>query len=224
MSLCGVLFSLKLSSCRESSNDGVLTGLLLPPMIALALLYSALRHVHSTSSDPSLLPPHWLIEAPSVLHNPRSPASAIDALTQSRRGLVDYSTLCSFILLVQVCSSWAFETRYRGRPSIPEGERGSVPRSEMRRTWFYVLFTFGVTMLAVTVRYLLVLAEVPIWQSESISSLITEKTFMFISYQISAILILGLAHCSTNFACTLLFAWRTVGSPSVNWLLFASAG
>jgi dolichol kinase len=146
-------------------------------MIALALLYSALRQVHSPLSDPNLPPPHWLIEAPSVLHNPRSPDSAIDALIQSRRGLVDYSTMCSFILLAQVCSSWIIETRYRGRPSVPEGERGSVPRSEMRRTWLYVLFTFGMTMLAITVRYLFALAEVPIWRSNQFFFTSAEEMF-----------------------------------------------
>ncbi|KAG0708202.1 hypothetical protein DFH29DRAFT_893584 [Suillus ampliporus] len=175
---------------RESSNDGVLTGLLLPPMIAIALLYSALRQVHSPSSDPNLPPPHWLIEAPSVLHNPRSPASAIDALIQSRRGLVDYSTMCSFILLAQVCSSWIIETRYRGRPSVPEGERGSVPRSEMRRTWFYVLFTFGMTILAITVRYLLGLAEIPIWRNISYLDVGIASLF----YQICLYVALRLAH------------------------------
>jgi dolichol kinase len=157
-------------------------------MITLALLYSALRHAQSTSSHQNPLPSDWLIEAPSVLHNPRSPASALDALIQSRRGLVDYSTMCSFILLAQVCSSWAFETRYRGRPSVPEGERGSVPRSEMRRTWFYVLFTFGATMLAVTVRYLFALAEIPIWRSESIPFLILLRRylpFQLTRYQLS---------------------------------------
>ncbi|KAG1734154.1 Fph type histidine kinase [Suillus lakei] len=175
---------------RESPNDGVLTGLLLPPMIALALLYSALRQVHSPSSDPNLLPPHWLIEAPSVLHNPRSPDSAIDALIQSRRGLVDYSTMCSFILLAQVCSSWVIETRYRGRPSVPEGERGSVPRSEMRRTWFYVLFTFGMTMLAITVRYLFALAEVPVWRNISYLDIGIGSLF----YQLCLYSALRLAH------------------------------
>ncbi|OJA16459.1 hypothetical protein AZE42_04675 [Rhizopogon vesiculosus] len=159
-------------------------------MLTLALLYSALRHAHSASSDPNSLPPRWLIEAPSVLHNPRSPASAIDALIQSRRGLVDYSTMCSFILLAQVCSSWAFETRYRGRPSVPEGERCSVPRSEMRRTWFYVLFTFGVTALAVIVRYLLALAEIPIWRNISYLDIGIGSLF----YQFCLYIALRLAH------------------------------
>lgn len=159
-------------------------------MIALALLYSALRQVNSPSSDPSLPPPHWLIEAPSVLHNPRSPASAIDALIQSRRGLVDYSTMCSFILLAQVCSSWIIETRYRGRPSVPEGERGSVPRSEMRRTWFYVLYTFGMTMLAITARYLFALAEVPIWRNISYLDIGIGSLF----YQFCLYIALRLAH------------------------------
>ncbi|KAG2058490.1 hypothetical protein BDR06DRAFT_980357 [Suillus hirtellus] len=175
---------------RESPNDGVLTGLLLPPMIALALLYSALRQVHSPSSDPNLPPPHWLIEAPSVLHNPRSPDSAIDALIQSRRGLVDYSTMCSFILLAQVCSSWIIETRYRGRPSVPEGERGSVPRSEMRRTWLYVLFTFVMTMLAMTVRYLFALVEIPIWRNISYLDIGIGSLF----YQLCLYSALRLAH------------------------------
>ncbi|KAH7925472.1 hypothetical protein BV22DRAFT_1046735 [Leucogyrophana mollusca] len=148
---------------RESPDDGILTGLLLGPLIAAALLYSSLKQTQRTSSsDFDPLPASWRIEFPRVL--PNSP-SAIESLALSRKCLVDYSTFCSFILLVQVCASWWFEARYRGRRSVSEGERGSVPRSETRRSWYYVLFTFIMTLVALGVRVVLSYVDVRIWQS-----------------------------------------------------------
>ncbi|KIJ66657.1 hypothetical protein HYDPIDRAFT_86054 [Hydnomerulius pinastri MD-312] len=149
---------------RECPDDGVLTGLSFAPLIAMALLYSGLRQASSPNS--ALLPRGWLIEAPRVLENARAPLSALNALILSRRSLVDYATLCSFILLVQILASSWYEAKYRRRWSVPEGERGSVPRSEMRRTWTYWIYSYVLTLVVLFVRYLLARNHINIWQSE----------------------------------------------------------
>lgn len=113
-----------------------------------------------------MLPPDWLIEAPRVLEDARAPMSILNALILSRRSLVDYATLCSFILLVQIFSSSWYEARYRTGRNVPEGERGSVPRSEARRTWTYWVYSYVLTLVALLVRYLLASNNINLWQSE----------------------------------------------------------
>ncbi|KAF9237618.1 Fph type histidine kinase [Melanogaster broomeanus] len=147
---------------RECPDDGALTGLSFAPLISIALLYSSLRQ--AASRDPSLLPRDWLIEAPRVLEGARA-LSALDALILSRRSLVDYATLCSFILIVQISSSSWYEARYRRKRSVSEGERGSVPRSEMRRTWTYWIYSYVLTLVVLCVRYLLACNHISVWQS-----------------------------------------------------------
>lgn len=152
---------------RDSSDDGALTGLSFAPLISVALLCSSLRQVASPSL--TLLPPDWLIETPRVLENGHTPLSSLDALTLSRRTLVDYATLCSFILLVQIFSSSWYEARHRKGRNMPEGERGSVPRSEARRTWTYWIYSYVLTLVALLVRYLLASNNIGLWQSEYLS-------------------------------------------------------
>ena len=120
----------------------------------------------AASPNPTLLPPDWLIEAPRVLEDAHAPLSILNALIMSRRSLVDYATLCSFILLVQVLSSSWYEARYRRGRNVPEGERGSVPRSEARRTWTYWIYSYVLTLVALLVRYLLARNDISLWQSE----------------------------------------------------------
>ncbi|KAI6122178.1 histidine kinase [Pisolithus croceorrhizus] len=136
----------------------------MPPLIAVAFLLSAVRKVASPESG--LLPPGWLIEAPRVLTTGRSSLSALEALILSRRTLVDYAVLCSFILVVQILASSWYEARYRRRRSVPEGERGSVPRSEMRRTWLYSAFALVFTLILLVIRFFLAQYHIAIWQSK----------------------------------------------------------
>jgi dolichol kinase len=140
------------------------TGLSFGPLISVALLSSSLRQ--AASPNPTLLPSDWLIEAPRVLENAHAPLSTLSALILSRRSLVDYATLCSFILLVQISSSSWYEARYRRRWNVPEGERGSVPRSEALRTWTYWIYSYILTLVALFVRYLLASNNIGLWQSE----------------------------------------------------------
>ncbi|KIJ14276.1 hypothetical protein PAXINDRAFT_135282 [Paxillus involutus ATCC 200175] len=173
---------------RECPDDGVLTGLSFAPLISIALLYSSLRQAASPNSN--LLPRDWLIETPRILEKARAPLSALDALILSRRSLVDYATLCSFILLVQIFSSSWYESRYRRRRSVPEGERGSVPRSEMRRTWTYWIYSYVITLVVLCVRYLLARNHINVWQNISYFDIVIGSVF----YQFCLYIALRLAH------------------------------
>ncbi|KAH7884669.1 Fph type histidine kinase [Phlebopus sp. FC_14] len=173
---------------RGCPDDGALTGLILAPLIAIALLSSALRQ--AASPNTSLLPREWLIEVPLVLENARSPPTALDALILSRRSLVDYATLCSFIVVVQILASSWFEARSRHRRGTPEGERASVPRSEMRRTWTYSIFAYIVTFGVLGVRHLLGWNRIDVWQNVSYFDIAVGSMF----YQFCLYVALRLAH------------------------------
>jgi hypothetical protein len=92
----------------------------------------------------------WRIEPPLTLTQSRHSLPASQAALLSRYSLVELGTLCSTVLLLHVCSSWFFE-RWSGKGvegvTKPEGERSSVPRSEGRRTWYYVLFSLALSAL-----------------------------------------------------------------------------
>jgi hypothetical protein len=147
----------------QSSNDGIFTGLLLTPVIALALMINALRPFTSHSCT-TALPSGWIIEAPRELHNLRGSYDAAQALLLSRYSLVSLSTLCSTILLLHIYASWLFERRYSKSPGAGEGERTSVPRNEGQRVVYYTLFTVAISAAAVTTRIMLNQRRIGIWQ------------------------------------------------------------
>lgn len=101
-----------------------------------------------------------------MLTKGRAPLSALEALILSRRGLIDYASLCSFILVVQILASSCYEARYRHRRSVAEGERGSVPRKEMLRTWLYTAFSLVLALVVLCLKFLFARYHVGIWQSE----------------------------------------------------------
>lgn len=156
---------LQLADCgnRNSSDDGVLTALLLGPLVSSACLYSSLRSLaQSRLAIP--LPSAWLVEAPLILEKGSVVYTAVEAIALSRRNLLDQSTLCSFVLLVHLTASRSFEARHRTKISTPEGERGSVPRSESRRAYLYIAFTLLVTAVTTGVGYVLNSQGIGIWQ------------------------------------------------------------
>jgi dolichol kinase len=133
-------------------------------MISAAMLYSALR-LAASPTPISLLPPTWRIEAPLTQTHAIDPKTALQALVLARRSLVDLGTLCPTILLVHVCASWWTEHLYRKIKTVPEGERGSVPRKESKRAWRYASFTLVVTIAALGLRMLMSFLGCGIWQS-----------------------------------------------------------
>lgn len=173
---------------RPCPDDGASTGLSLPPLIAVALLLSAVRKAASPNSG--LLPRGWLIEAPRVLTKGRAPLSALEALILSRRGLIDYASLCSLILVVQILASSWYEARYRQRRSVSEGERGSVPRKEMLRTWLYTAFSFVLALVVLCLKFLFARYHVGIWQNIGYIEIVIGTVF----YQFCLYVALRMAH------------------------------
>jgi dolichol kinase len=108
-------------------------------------------------------PPFWLIEAPWRINNEAS-LTPRQALAASRRNAVDLSTLCSAVLLIHVYASHWFEWRYRKRHKVCEGERGSVPRSEARKGWMYIIFTYIVCAFLLALRIAFDRAGLGVWK------------------------------------------------------------
>ncbi|KAJ7352463.1 hypothetical protein DFH08DRAFT_859006 [Mycena albidolilacea] len=99
---------------RNSSDDGILTALLLGPLIATALLYTAL-----SSREADGFPAGWAIEPP--LRLPRNPRALEPnaALVRARYNLISLSVLTSAILLLHVCASRWLEERFRQVTAAP---------------------------------------------------------------------------------------------------------
>jgi len=148
---------------RASSDDGLISGLILGPLITSAMYYVALKV--GTPLEGTHHPPLWHIEDPWRLNNDTS-LTPLQALTLSRRNAVDLSTLCSTTLLIHVYASHWFEWRHRKYHKVSENERGSVPRSEVRKGKLYIAFTFLVCAFLLGLRFALDRARVGLWRRE----------------------------------------------------------
>jgi dolichol kinase len=124
----------------------------LSPLIASALLYNAV-------TSPALPARH--IEAPLLLPGG---GDTLAALVRARCAAVDLGTLCAAALLAHVGASAYFEARHRRRHRVLDGERGSVPRSEMRKWWLYTAFVAAVTGILVALRLAFGQLGIGIWQ------------------------------------------------------------
>ncbi|KAF8920229.1 hypothetical protein CPB85DRAFT_1429038 [Mucidula mucida] len=173
---------------RDSADDGVLTGLIFPPLIACALLYSSLQQFSTPS--PTLFPANWRIEAPAHLANRNGSYTPLEALILSRYNLINVSTLCGSILLFHICTSRWLEDRYLKKRVLPEGERGSVPRREGLRSWYYVLFAVVVSLSSLTAKFVLQRIESGLWLHLSLFEVLLVALF----YQFALYVCLRLAH------------------------------
>ncbi|KAF8656850.1 hypothetical protein AX16_002397 [Volvariella volvacea WC 439] len=172
---------------RQSSDDGILTGVLFGPIIACALLVSALRLL---SDNAPTLPAAWRIETPVALHNPQWQISSMEALVLSRLNLVDLASFCSALLLLHVGASWWLESRCSTSGNASEGERTSVPRSEGLRSWYYIIFTTCVSLGMFGIKHLLEDFGCPFWRYLSPFEAIIAASF----YQFALYLSIRLAH------------------------------
>ena len=96
--------------------------------------------------------------------NPHSPSTALEALVLSRYNLVDLAAFCSTLLLIHVCASWWFEYRCRQNVGEQGSERYSVPRSEGRRSWYYIMLTVAVSISMVAARVVSEQLGLSLWQ------------------------------------------------------------
>ncbi|KAJ6570202.1 hypothetical protein DFH09DRAFT_1277797 [Mycena vulgaris] len=200
---------------RDSGDDGILTALLLGPLIAAALLCTSLTGLHASDADG--LPPGWAIDPPLRLpaRNTRALAPPA-ALLRGRYNLLSLATLTSAMLLLHVCASrWLEERTSRvratsasavvnGSPNgnaaalsgngnaaaMSEGERRSVPRSEGWRSLYFVLFTLGVSGAFLVLRVALQYSGVGLWQHLSLFDVIVSALF----YQFTLYVALRMAH------------------------------
>ncbi|KAG7089841.1 hypothetical protein E1B28_011486 [Marasmius oreades] len=173
---------------RESTDDGICTGLLLGPLVSCALLYSSLSRRDPTSNP---LPPNWRIEAPFSLNNSKGSYTPLEALVLSRYNAVDLAVMCSSILLLHICCSWCLEHQYSSSANI-DGERKSVPRSEGRRLLFYVTFTIGVSFSVVALKVAFQLLSWGFWQHLTWLEVAVSSLF----YQFTLYVAVRLAHRS----------------------------
>ncbi|KAJ7086083.1 hypothetical protein B0H15DRAFT_1023172 [Mycena belliarum] len=177
---------------RDSGDDGILTALLLGPLVAAALLCCSL----GADGTGDGLPPGWAIEPPQRLptRNTRAlPPPA--ALLRARYNLLSLATLTSAMLLLHVCASRWFEARCvravaNGSAPIVEGERRSVPRSEGWRSLYFVLFTLAVTAGVLVLRVGLQYLGLGLWQHLTLFDVLVSALF----YQFTLYVALRMAH------------------------------
>jgi dolichol kinase len=133
---------------RDASDDGVLTALLLPPLIASGAFYYAFR-VNEKGGEWLR---GWLIEAPGSDPS-TSNARVLANLIQNRRSLLELCCMCSIIHVFQFLASRA--ERYRKVSlvnDVPATHRSWLTRSEARKVWLYIGFTFIVTLGSISVK------------------------------------------------------------------------
>ena len=136
-------------------DDGVLTALLMGPYAAVSMLYGSL-----TTPNLSLRPTSWLVEAPATLPNSTSKMPAREALLCARRNLVQLTTLCSFVLLVHLCTS--------KQVNLSRIKAGFwFPKSRGRRSWLFVGYSLLISAAAVTFHIAADMLSLNIWQGMS---------------------------------------------------------
>ncbi|KAI0032526.1 hypothetical protein K488DRAFT_49742 [Vararia minispora EC-137] len=177
----GLVFMTVPKNYRSSADDGIVSGLVLAPLIASALLFNA-------ATSPELPKRH--IEAPLQLLNGGRPLAPLDALVRARCAAVNLGTLCAVALLAHVGASAYFEARHRKRHHVLDGERGSVPRSEMRKWWLYTALVFAVTGALVVIRTAFGQAHIGIWRHLSVWEVACAACF----FQFSLYIAVRLAH------------------------------
>ncbi|EIN03707.1 hypothetical protein PUNSTDRAFT_139242 [Punctularia strigosozonata HHB-11173 SS5] len=177
---------------RASSDDGILSALLIGPLLASGILCNTLRlrARHGPSYNP--VPPAWRIEPPAVLASSTGAHSytALEALVASGRNLVDLSTLLAAILLTHVCASWWAEEWYRRRTALAEGERGTVPRKETKKAGLYIAFALAVSIGMLVLQAVMPLAGLGLWQNLSYVDVLFSSVF----FQATLYVAIRLAH------------------------------
>ncbi|PPR02605.1 hypothetical protein CVT24_002176 [Panaeolus cyanescens] len=173
---------------RDSRDDGIFTGLLLGPIIASAFLLISLGKMASGNNEP--FPTGWLIEAPAMLKNSVKQLPALQANHLSRYSLCDLSTLCSAILLVHATASHWFERVAGKTTGKPEGERISVPRSEGRRSVYYIVFTIASSVFMTCAKISFAVYNVNLWTYLNHFEVVMASLF----YQFALYIALRLAH------------------------------
>lgn len=133
----------------SDTDDGVLTALLLGPYVAASMLYGSI-----TTPNLPLRPLEWLVDEPAVLSKSILNLSARSALLNSRRNLVQLTTLCSFVLLVHLFTSRRVDV-----------DRPLASTSKIRgwRSWAFVGYSLLITVAAIVFHVVCDVLELEVW-------------------------------------------------------------
>lgn len=169
---------------RADADDGILTALLLGPVTAASMLYGSLISQFRDSHYPS----GWIIEEPRYLQKSMNPLPPQQALLNGRRNLVQLSTLCAFVLLTHLCTSYISKSnRTNGSASNSETEK------KMRqgwRTWSFIGYATVVSTVAVTFHIGCDVLGLEIWKDLSYFDVAVISSF----YQFSVYVMIRLSH------------------------------
>ncbi|KAJ7650666.1 hypothetical protein FB45DRAFT_986576 [Roridomyces roridus] len=179
---------------RPSTDDGILTAVLLGPLVAAALLCTSLHPTIPTATIPSEyavgLPQGWAIEPPFSLPGP-SALSPQESLLLGRYAAVNLGTLTSAILLVHVCAAAWLESRTPKDANVTaDTERRSVPRSEVLRGALFLAFMLAVSGAVFLLRVVFRELGVGIWRHLSPFDTLASALF----YQVTLYVALRMAH------------------------------
>ena len=201
---------------RECLDDGELFALLLAPLVAAALLHSALIQLSKNPStsvskgwvieDPQILPSTPIRFLPGVEMRPTNAIKALSALATSRKNLVQLFTLCSFVLLVQLAWSLRLEIKLSKTQSSGLGSaimdrdnsdmnRPVTPgtywlrKGELRRNLSVIAMAFLVTGGCIVVKIATAYIGRGVWSDMSPSDIVIATLF----YQFSLYVCVRLA-------------------------------
>lgn len=110
----------------------------------------------------SFHPPGWLIESPAYLSKSFAKIHPREALLNSRRNLVQLSTLCSFVLLTHLCTS----NLASSNGAHTKHEDGWKKMKRGWRSWSFIGYAASITVVAVTVHVICNALSLQIWKGE----------------------------------------------------------
>ncbi|KAG8753003.1 hypothetical protein FRC14_006525 [Serendipita sp. 396] len=172
---------------RSDADDGVLTALLLGPIVAASMLYGTIT---VDVAQDSYYPPGWTIESPLYLPKSHDKIFPRQALINGRRNLVQLSTLCAFVLLTHLFTSNLPAFRAKETASENHGPGWERRMRKGRRSWLFVGYATVVSTTAVAFHVLCDSVNFQIWKDLSYF----DVAFISAFYQFSVYVMIRLSH------------------------------
>ncbi|CAG7849583.1 Dolichol kinase sec59 [Serendipita indica DSM 11827] len=168
---------------RSDADDGVLTALLLGPITAASMLYATIL---TDISDGPYYPAGWLVDPPLYLSKSPHRLTPREALLNSRRSLVQFSTLCAFVLLTHLCTSNITTIR----PKHDDPKDGERRMKRGLRSWAFVGYAISISAISVLFHVACDAMELAIWKDLSYFDVAVISSF----YQFAVYVMIRLSH------------------------------
>ncbi|KAG8832409.1 hypothetical protein FRC17_001390 [Serendipita sp. 399] len=172
---------------RSDADDGVLSALLLGPIITASMLYGTIT---VDAARDTYYPPGWIIESPLYLQKSLDKIPPRQALLNSRRNLVQLSTLCAFVLLTHLCTSNLPAFKAREAAAEHHGSGWERRMRKGRRSWLFVGYATIVSITAVAFHILCDSVNLQFWKDLSYFDVAFISSF----YQFSVYVMIRLSH------------------------------